>query len=81
MNTADYMILAIVALALFLAIRHIQKTRRAGNRCVGCPDSAICTRNSPGAFERERNAESAMKSTGPRPGSEAGECSGSCYER
>ena len=78
MNTTDYMILAIAALALFFAIRYIHKNRRAGNRCVGCPDSAICIRNNPSAFERKRNEESVMKSMGLMPEPEEGECSDIC---
>ena len=39
MNTTDVMILLILAVILIAAIRYIYKSKKAGKRCVGCPDS------------------------------------------
>lgn len=39
MNTTDVIILLILAVILIAAIRYIYKAKKAGKRCVGCPDS------------------------------------------
>ncbi len=45
MSATDLMILAIVALLVMGALLYIRKSRKAGKRCAGCPDSGGCTKS------------------------------------
>lgn len=36
---ADYIIIAIVGLAVLLACRYIYKEKKKGRKCIGCPYS------------------------------------------
>lgn len=42
----DWIIIAIVALILFFAIRYIYKAKKQGVKCVGCPSSGCCSHSS-----------------------------------
>ena len=35
---------AVLALIIFLAIRHIYKEKKAGNKCIGCSMSRSCSK-------------------------------------
>ena len=72
MSINDYIIIAIAVIMHFFAFRFIWKSIKSGERCIGCPDSAICTRNAPRAFERELNEE-CDEEHGSRSESEEGE--------
>ncbi len=39
----DIVIIVILALLLGGALGYIQKSKKAGIKCVGCPDSAACS--------------------------------------
>lgn len=38
----DAIIIAIIVVALFLAIRYIVKEKAKGRKCIGCPYSGTC---------------------------------------
>lgn len=38
----DYIVIALVVIALFFAGRYIYKEKKAGKTCVGCPYSGSC---------------------------------------
>ncbi len=42
MGTVDCIIIAIVAILLAGAILYIVRSKKRGQRCVGCPDSGSC---------------------------------------
>ena len=48
MNPIDFLIIAIVAAIVFLAIFAIYKSKKSGRKCIGCPDSKTCTGNCQG---------------------------------
>jgi hypothetical protein len=43
MNPIDYVIIAVVVLALGLALWYIHRTKKKGIKCIGCPDGAKCS--------------------------------------
>ncbi len=45
MNPIDYVILAIVVLILGGCIYSIYRSKKAGKKCIGCPDSGSCSSN------------------------------------
>ena len=42
----DGIIIAVIILAVFMAIRYIVKEKVRGRRCIGCPISGCCNRKS-----------------------------------
>ena len=42
MSASDLIILAIVVVLVAAALLYIRKSKKAGKRCVGCPDSGSC---------------------------------------
>lgn len=42
----DWIIIAIVAVILFFAIRYIYKAKKQGVKCVGCPSGGCCSHSS-----------------------------------
>lgn len=38
----DFIIIAIVAMIVFLAGSYIKKEKKRGNTCIGCPDAKTC---------------------------------------
>lgn len=43
MNPIDYLILAVIAGIIALACFAIYRSKKAGNKCIGCPDSKTCS--------------------------------------
>ena len=43
MGPIDYAIIAVVALIIGAAVFYIIRTKRSGQRCVGCPHSKTCS--------------------------------------
>ena len=46
---ADFIVVAIIAVILILAIRYIVKAKKSGAKCIGCPDGCSCSGKSAGA--------------------------------
>ena len=44
MNGTDLIVIAIIAALLAGALFYIRRSKKAGKRCVGCPDSGCCPR-------------------------------------
>ncbi len=42
MSLMDYLILAVVALVLGLAVYAVYRSKKSGKKCIGCPDSGSC---------------------------------------
>ena len=40
---ADLIVIAVLALVLFLAGRAIYKAKKSGRACMGCPDGGCCS--------------------------------------
>lgn len=38
MNAVDYIIIAVIAAVLGLAVFAIYKSKKSGKKCIGCPD-------------------------------------------
>ena len=45
MQGIDYVILAVVLLIIGLAAFFIYRSKKAGRKCIGCPDSKTCSGN------------------------------------
>ena len=43
MNVLDYVILAVIAAILSLAIFYIIRAKKRGAKCIGCPNGASCS--------------------------------------
>ena len=43
MNHVDFLILAVIAAVLFLAVWYIYRAKKGGKKCIGCPDSGSCS--------------------------------------
>ncbi len=43
MKLTDIIVLAVVAVIIGLAMWHIYRAKRKGVRCIGCPDSKVCS--------------------------------------
>ena len=43
MNPIDYVIIAVVMLALGFAVWYIHRAKKKGIKCIGCPDGAKCS--------------------------------------
>ena len=43
MNAVDYIIIAVIAAVLGLAVFAIYKSKKSGKKCIGCPDSCACS--------------------------------------
>lgn len=41
-NAATYAALAILALIIFFAVRHIYREKKKGRACIGCPYADSC---------------------------------------
>lgn len=48
MNPIDFVIIAVIAAILGLAGWYIYRAKKAGNKCIGCPDSKTCSGNCSG---------------------------------
>lgn len=48
MQFVDYLIIGIIALVIGFAIFAIYRSKKAGNKCIGCPDSKSCSGNCAG---------------------------------
>ncbi len=56
----NFIVIFVLALVIFAAGYYIYKARKAGNACIGCPDSGSCPhKNTPGGCQgcKERNNE------------------------
>ena len=42
MNTTDYVIIAVVAVILGLAVFYICRSKKKGKKCIGCPEGGNC---------------------------------------
>lgn len=38
----DAVIISVIVVTVFLALRYIVKEKAKGNRCIGCPNSGSC---------------------------------------
>lgn len=38
----DIIVIAIVAVIAFFAVRYIVRAKRSGRKCIGCPDGGAC---------------------------------------
>ena len=45
MNSADYLVLALIAVILGLVVFYIIRSKKKGSKCIGCPDGASCNGN------------------------------------
>ena len=43
MNTADYIVIAVLALIVIGAIFAIYRCKKSGKKCIGCPDAGNCS--------------------------------------
>ena len=43
MGPVDYIIIGVVALILGLAVAFIYRSKKKGQKCIGCPDGAKCS--------------------------------------
>ena len=43
MGTADYIVIAVIALIVLLAGYSIYKAKKSGKKCIGCPDGGSCS--------------------------------------
>lgn len=43
MTIADYIVLAIIALAIGGAVAYIIRAKKSGQKCIGCPYSKSCS--------------------------------------
>lgn len=50
----DVIIIAVVAVLIFLAARYIYKEKKAGKVCVGCPHSGSCGGNCSGGCSGQK---------------------------
>lgn len=41
----DAIIISILAVVIFLAIRYIVKEKAKGRKCIGCPSSGCCSKS------------------------------------
>ncbi len=42
MGPVDYIIIGVVALILGLAVAFIYRSKKKGQKCIGCPDGGSC---------------------------------------
>lgn len=42
---ANFIVIAVVGLIVGLAAGYVYKARKKGAKCIGCPDSAVCSGN------------------------------------
>ena len=43
MQPVDFVIIAVIAVILGLAIFYIRRSKKTGRKCIGCPDSKNCS--------------------------------------
>ena len=43
MGTVAYIVIAVIALIIGLAVGYIWKAKKKGKKCIGCPDSGTCS--------------------------------------
>ncbi len=48
MQFVDFLILAVIAAIIGLACYAMYRSKKAGNKCIGCPDSKTCSGNCQG---------------------------------
>ena len=53
MQFVDYLILAVIAAIVGLAIFYIVRSKKAGQKCIGCPDSSGCDGNCAGCQSKK----------------------------
>ena len=46
MHFIDYVVIAVVVLILGAAVYAIYRSRKNGNKCIGCPNSGKCSADS-----------------------------------
>lgn len=44
MTPADYIAIAVIAVVIGTAVAYIIKAKKSGKKCIGCPDSASCSK-------------------------------------
>lgn len=44
MTPADYIAIAVIAVVIGSAVAYIIKAKISGKKCIGCPDSASCSK-------------------------------------
>ena len=45
----NFVVIAVVAVILGLAVGYIYKAKKRGQKCIGCPDSSACSGSCGGA--------------------------------
>lgn len=48
MNLIDWIVLALVALIVIGVLVYIHRQKKKGVKCIGCPDSKVCSGNCAG---------------------------------
>ncbi len=48
MQPVDFLILAVIAVIVGLAVFYIIRSKKSGKKCIGCPDSGACSGNCAG---------------------------------
>ena len=43
MKPIDFLIIGVIALIVGLAVYAIYRSKKAGHKCIGCPDSKSCS--------------------------------------
>ncbi len=43
MNPVDMIVAAVILAVVGVSVWYIRKTRKAGKKCIGCPDSCACS--------------------------------------
>ena len=43
MNATDYIVIGIIALIIVAAVAYIVVAKLKGKKCIGCPDSNLCS--------------------------------------
>ena len=39
----DIIVIAVVVVIAFFAVRYIVRAKKSGKKCIGCPDSSTCS--------------------------------------
>ena len=50
----DLLVLAVVAVMLFVVIRYIVRAKKRGVKCIGCPSAGTCHKRSCGCHSDAR---------------------------
>ncbi len=49
MTVADWIVLAVILLAVGGAVAYIVNAKKKGQKCIGCPDCAVCSAKKKGS--------------------------------